>query len=321
MARMAMSDPLRLKLGTRASPLAMAQAEFVAERLTALSSGALAFDIVRFTTSGDQLTTERLINSGGKGLFTKEIDAAVSDGRCDLAVHSLKDVPSDLPPGQVFIAFTERVDPREAFICHTVSHPRDLAEGAVVGTASLRREAQTLALRPDLKIVPFRGRVETRLRKLDAGEADATWLAMAGLTRLGLEAIAHPIALDDMLPAAGQGIICCVGRDEGLSEILLEACDALNHPRTQQAAIAERAFLAELDGSCRTAIAAHLFDGEDGGFRLRGEVLSPDGRQRWAGEQSAPAGASLADLAGLGAALGREIRAAAGGALPQFADG
>lgn len=308
-----------LRLGTRASPLALAQAHQVADLLATLSDGAVRAEIVRFTTKGDQLTTERLINSGGKGLFTREIDAAIDDGRIDIAVHSLKDVPSLLPEGQEFVAFPARVDPREAFICHVAAHPRNLPEGAVVGTASLRRESQTLALRPDLKVVPFRGNVQTRLRKLEEGEAQATYLAMAGLTRLGMTEIAHPLSLDDMLPSACQGIITVVAREGSLPEAARRAFAAMSDAESEKAATAERAFLACLDGSCRTPIAGHLFR-EPEGYRLKGEVLAPDGSQRWAAEGVAPADASLDALAAMGRGVGDEIRAAAGGDLPAFTD-
>ena len=314
------SPDITLRLGTRASPLALAQANAVAADLLRLSGGRVAAEPVKFTTKGDQLTTERLINAGGKGLFTRELDRALDAGEIDIAVHSLKDVPSQLPGGQVFVAFPERADPREGFVSSAASSLAELETGAIVGTASLRREAQTLARRPDLKVVPFRGNVQTRMRKLEAGEAHATYLAMAGLTRLGMADVAHPIALEEMLPAAGQGIICVVARAGALRAAVQEAFAAMNHIRTEQAATAERAFLAELDGSCRTPIAAHLFDEPGGGFRLRGEVLSPDGQQCWTAEGTVETGASLDALAALGTQLGQQIRADAGGTLPAFED-
>ena len=308
-----------LRLGTRGSPLALAQANEIARELERLSGAAVRGEPVAFTTKGDQLTTERLINSGGKGLFTRELDAALDDGRIDVAVHSLKDVPSQLPQGQAFVAFPPRADPRDAFICRIADHPKNLPEGAVLGTASLRREAQSLALRPDLKVVTFRGNVQTRMRKLDEGQADATWLAMAGLERLGMTHLAHPIAPEDILPAAGQGIIGCVARTGALSPAALAAFSAMTDPETHQAALAERAFLDELDGSCRTPIAAHLFRRDDM-CELRGEVLAPDGSQRWTARGTCPADADEATLVALGRRLGREIREAAGGDLPAFED-
>lgn len=309
-----------LRLGTRASPLALAQADEIDETLRRLSDGRVGGVAVKFTTTGDQLTSERLINVGGKGLFTKELDRALDAGEIDVAVHSLKDVPSVLPDRQAFIAFPERADPREAFICPTVSHPRDLPEGAVLGTASLRREAQSLAMRPDLKVVPFRGNVQTRMRKLKEGQAHATYLAMAGLTRLDMTDVAHPLSLDDMLPSAAQGIIACVALEGALPDEAMAAFTAMTHPRTYQAALAERAFLAELDGSCRTPIAAHLFD-NDAGFELRGEVLAPDGQQKWQASGTLPGDCDNDAFLALGRRLGREIREAAGGELPAFEDG
>jgi len=271
---------------------------------------------VTFTTTGDQLTTERLINSGGKGLFTRELDEALSDGRIDLAVHSLKDVPSLLPPGQVFAAFPHREDPRDGFLSRKAASLQELPQGAIIGTASLRREAQALALRPDLKVMTFRGNVATRMRKLDEGQADATFLAMAGLTRLGLAQHASPVPLEDMLPAAGQGIIGVVIREDADNDFAA-AVRALSHAPSAAAAIAERAFLEKLDGSCRTPIAAHLFDlGEE--WKLIGEVLSPDGRARWRGDEVCRKEATESQLAALGRAVAQEIIFAAKEALPVF---
>lgn len=314
-----MSDPSLIRIGTRGSPLALIQARFIAAAIEELSGGSITGEIVTFTTSGDQLTTERLINSGGKGLFTKEIDAAVDAEDVDIAVHSLKDVPYELPSGQFFLAFPEREDVREGFISPHAKSLDDLRPGAVVGTASLRREAQTLAARPDLKIVPFRGNVQTRLRKLEEGQADATYLAMAGLTRLGMADAASPIAIEDMLPAAGQGIIGVVAKEGHLNDELLSLFEGINHAKTERAAFAERAFLGCLDGSCRTPIAAHGRE-IDGKFSLKGEVLSPDGSVRWEAEAAIDAGADIETLEALGVAVGETIRDSAGGELPQFTD-
>lgn len=267
-----------LRIGTRGSPLALHQAEQIKSLLEA--SGELVCEVQVFTTSGDRLTTERLINAGGKGLFTKEIDVAIAAGEVDIAVHSLKDVPSVLPDGQDLVAFAPREDPREGFLSHTVKALEELAEGAVLGTASIRREAQTRLVRPDLKIVPFRGNVQTRLRKLEAGEADATYLAMAGLTRLGLQHLAHPIPLEDMLPAPCQGIVAIAAIPSRLSEVASAALNAISDAASARAASAERAFLTVLDGSCRTPIAGHLFQ-DDGGLRFVGEVTAVDGSNAW----------------------------------------
>jgi len=315
-----MPNPERVRIGTRGSPLALYQANLIADQLQTASDGALKPEIMTFKTTGDQLTTERLINSGGKGLFTREIDRAVDEGEIDIGVHSLKDVPSILPEGQTIVAYPERVDARDGLL--TVSGIRrieDLPEGAVVGTASLRREAQTLALRPDLKIVTFRGSVQTRIEKLKAGAAEATFLAMAGLKRLDLNDLATPVPIRQMLPAAGQGIIGVAARADMLSETLTLALAKIDHAATRAMATAERAFLKELDGSCRTAMAAQLIF-RDGAWHLRGEVLAPDGQQKWSAHANALVSVSLTDLETLGTSLGRAIRDQAGGDLPVFED-
>jgi hydroxymethylbilane synthase len=316
--RRASASPRSIRLGTRGSPLALAQAHQIAASLKEASAGAIEAEIVTFTTTGDQLTTERLINSGGKGLFTRELDDSLTRGDIDIAVHSLKDVPSLLPPGQVFVAFPEREDPRDGFVAKAATSLRDLPQGARLGTASLRREAQALALRPDLEVVTFRGNVQTRMRKLEEGQADATFLAMAGLRRLGYDHMATPIPLTDMLPAAAQGIIGVVARDDADDE-LRAALAKLNVAVSEAAATAERAFLTMLDGSCRTPIAAHLSDeGDD--WRLTGEVLSVKGDQRWRATGTALKGASIAQLADLGRAVASQILDSAQGKLPVFGD-
>ena len=315
-----MKAPQSVRIGTRGSPLALYQAELIARTLEQKSDGALNGEIVTFTTKGDQLTSERLINSGGKGLFTREIDRAVDAGEVEIGVHSLKDVPSLLPDGQELVAYPERVDPRDGFLtANGIARLQDLPQGAVLGTASLRRESQALALRPDLKVVPFRGRVETRIEKLKRGEADATFLAMAGLHRLGLDHLATPVTIKDMLPAAGQGIIAVAARPENLSDLLRDALSRIDHAATRAMATAERAFLAELDGSCRTAMAAQLTN-LDGTWHLRGEVLTPDGQIKWSAQAEALLSSSLDDLASLGTALAQNIRDQAGGDLPVFTD-
>lgn len=312
-----MTDPLTLRIGTRASPLALVQARYIASEIERASDGAIRGDVVKFTTSGDQLTTERLINSGGKGLFTREIDLAVDADEIDIAVHSLKDVPYELPPGQVFIAFPKREDVREGFISNKARSLDDLPEGAVVGTASLRREAQTLAARPDLKIVPFRGNVQTRLRKLEEGEADATYLAMAGLARLGMAEKARAIPIGEMLPSASQGIIGVVAKQTRFSDDLMLLFQNITDAPTRRAALAERAFLGSLDGSCRTPIAAHAHE-EGGRFHIKGEVLMPDGSVKWEAEASVDADSDDEKIEALGYAVGDAIRESAGGQMPQF---
>ncbi len=312
------SAPRAIRLGTRGSPLALVQARQIADSLKTASGGAIEAEIVSFTTTGDKLTTERLINSGGKGLFTRELDESLSLGEIDIAVHSLKDVPSLLPPGLVFAAFPEREDPRDGFVSRRAKSLRELPQGACVGTASLRREAQALALRPDLQVVTFRGNVQTRIRKLEEGQADATFLAMAGLRRLGFDHMATPIPVTDMLPAAAQGIIGVVTLEDADGE-LRAALGKLNVTASEAAAIAERTFLAVLDGSCRTPIAAHLFDESDH-WRLDGEVLSPKGDQRWTATGTASKHASLAQLAVLGREVATGILDNAKGGLPVFGD-
>lgn len=315
-----MSSAITVRIGTRGSPLALYQANLIASELARVSDGTVRGEIVTFTTKGDQLTSERLINSGGKGLFTREIDRAVDTGEVDLGVHSLKDVPSVLPEGQSLIAYPEREDPRDGFLtANGITRLQDLPEGAVLGTASLRRESQALALRPDLKVIPFRGRVETRIEKLERGEADATFLAMAGLKRLELADLAHPVAMRDMLPAAGQGIIAVAARDGALNAEVESALAEIDHGATRAMATAERAFLAELDGSCRTAMAAQL-QNVDGTWRLRGEVLTPDGQTKWTALGEALLSAGLEDLAAMGRSIAEEIREQAGGDLPVFTD-
>lgn len=309
-----------LRLGTRASPLALWQANHIAERLETLSQGRIECDLVKFTTSGDKLTTERLINAGGKGLFTRELDRALDEGEIDIGVHSLKDVPSQLPPEHVFVAFPERADPREGFLSPAAETLRDMPRGAVLGTASLRREAQTLRTRPDLKIVPFRGNVQTRMKKLKAGEAGATYLAMAGLTRLGLAHLARPIPMEDMLTAPCQGIVACTAREGALNDVAMAALEAMTCANSKASALAERAFLVELDGSCRTPIAAHMFHEPDGSVRFEGEVLSPDGQTTWRAERRAVGNLSPEELKSLGRSAGAEIRERAGGDLPAFHD-
>lgn len=309
--------PKPVRIGTRGSPLALHQAEQVKALLEEVSDGALACQVVTFTTTGDRLTTERLINAGGKGLFTREIDLALDAGDIDIAVHSLKDVPSELPPGQVLSAYIKRQDPREGFICPTVDKLEDLPEGAIVGTASIRREAQTRLVRPDLKIVPFRGNVQTRLKKLEAGEAAATYLAMAGLARLGLEHLAHPIELEDMLPAPCQGIVAIATVIEQTSEELDVALAQINNKKSARAAAAERGFLRALDGSCRTPIAGHLFAMENM-FRFVGEVTHPNGTAVWENTVYCSGQADLDELAAVGRTAAEVVLEEAGGALPQF---
>ena len=268
-----------VRIGTRGSPLALAQAHETRDRLKAahgLEDGDI--EIVVIKTSGDQILDRPLSEVGGKGLFTKEIEEALFRHEIDLAVHSMKDLETKLPEGLSVAAVLPREDVRDAFISLTHGTLAGLPEGAVVGTSSLRRRAQLKHVRPDLKVVEFRGNVQTRLAKLEAGVAAATFLACAGLKRLGQASrITDAIAVEDMLPAVAQGAIAIETRaDDAVTRELLVA---LNDPQTAIAVNAERAFLATLDGSCRTPIAGLCQSDGAGRFRFRGQVLSPDGRR------------------------------------------
>lgn len=269
----------RVNIGTRGSPLALAQATDVARRLAAQGIASV-LDII--STTGDRITDRRLLEAGGKGLFTRELDEALLDGRIDIAVHSLKDVPARLPDGIALLAFPEREDPRDALICRYEADGLEaLAMGARLGTASVRRQAQALALRPDLAPVLLRGNVQTRLGKVADGTVDATFLAAAGLNRLGLLHEARALMpLDLMPPAPCQGIVG-IAALERVSETTREALAALNHDDSAAAAHAERAFLAALDGSCRTPISGLARQIAPGHWSFLGEVLSLDGRRRW----------------------------------------
>ena len=294
-----------LRLGTRGSPLALAQAHLVQAALAASDpalAAADAVEIVVVRTTGDLVQDRPLAEIGGKGLFTREIEEDLLAGTLDLAVHSMKDMPTVLPEGLVIEAVLPRADPRDALIAPKSGSIAALPQAAVVGTASLRRAAQLLALRPDLRVVPLRGNVQTRLRKLAAGEVAATFLAMAGLVRLGLADVASAaLAPEEMLPAVAQGAIgieCRAG-----DAAMLARLARINHTPTLTAVQAERAFLAVLDGSCRTPIAA-LAEIAGDRLQLRGLVASPDGREL---EQVALKGAA-ADAVALGRAAGLELR-------------
>ena len=297
-----------MKIGSRGSPLALAQSHLVAGMLAERTGqGAEAFPIQTFMTSGDRIQG-RLQEAGGKGLFTKELDEALLDGRIDCAVHSMKDLPTKLPAGIVLAAVPSREDPRDGFIATRAKTLMALPEGATIGTASLRRQAQTLHARPDLKVELLRGRVETRLAKIESGAFAATYLALAGLKRLKLEQhIASIVDVEAMPPAPAQGALAITARaGDDRTLALLKPLDITVH---HIATASERAFLAALDGSCRTPIAA-LARIEGGTLRLIGEVLTPDGKHRW--RRDATCRATLADGMALGAELGAEIRAEAG---------
>ena len=298
-----------LRIGTRGSPLALAQAEETRLRLENAFpelAGAIAIEIIQ--TTGDKIQDRPLSAIGGKGLFTKEIDEAQLEGRVDIAVHSMKDVPTVLPDGLCLGALLPREDVRDVLISSKGRSLAELPQGAVIGTASLRRAAQILRRRPDVSVIPFRGNVQTRLRKLGEGQVDATLLAMAGLNRLHVMPIeAVPLSVEEMLPAVAQGAIgitCRAGDSRALDYLA-----ALDDAPTRCRVAAERAFLAVLDGSCRTPIAGlAVLDGER--LTLTGMILRPDGTQAYdvvaSGHCDAPeavgkrAGNTLLELTGPG---------------------
>ncbi len=303
----------RARIGTRGSPLALAQAREVQSRL--MSAHGLPetdFEIVVIKTSGDHIQDRPLAEAGGKGLFTKEIEEALLDGRIDLAVHSMKDMPTVLPDGLVISAILPREDVRDAFVSLKWPSLQAMPAGAKVGTSSLRRAAQVRRLRSDLEVVGFRGNVETRLAKLAQGVADATLLACAGLRRLGKESrITAPIEPSEMLPAVAQGAIGVEIRANDSEMVGMLA--ALDHAPSAMAVEAERAYLARLEGSCRTPIAGLATLADDGTFTMAGEILTPDGRIVLGARRAGPS----ADRVRLAVELADELRAQAG---PDFFD-
>lgn len=295
-----MNEPLRI--GTRGSPLALIQAEEVRTRLAEIAPDRTV-EIVHIRTTGDRVRDRLLAEIGGKGLFTKEIEQALFDRTIDLAVHSMKDVETFLPDGLCIAAVLPREDPRDALICATAESLAGIPPGAAVGTASIRRQAQILHRRPDLKVVPFRGNVETRLRKLADGEAAATLLAVAGLRRLGLTgAAAGVLEPEELLPAAAQGAIGLETRaDDTVTRDLVAAID---HPDSALCIGVERAMLAALDGSCLTPIGAlATVDPANGLVTLDGLVARPDGTELHRQRRQAAAADALAMGTELGAAL------------------
>ena len=269
-------------------------------RARALPASAVA--LVPMSTSGDRIQDRPLADAGGKGLFAKEIEQALLDGAIDVAVHSAKDLPTILPSGLVLAATLAREDPRDVFISRTAASLQELGKGATLGTASLRRQALVKRLRPDVRVITFRGNVETRLRKLEAGEADATLLALAGLNRLGLAAVATAVlSIEEFLPAVGQGIIAIEARAEDSRVRGLLA--AIDDQDTMRAVAAERAFLAELDGSCRTPIAGNA-EVRNGTLHFRGMILKPDGSEA----HETVRDGSVQDAEVLGADAGRELK-------------
>jgi len=301
-----------MRIGTRGSPLAMAQAYETRARLAAaFEIPQAAFEIVVIKVTGDIIQDRPLKDIGGKGLFTREIEEDLLAGKIDIAVHSMKDMPTIQPGGLLLDTYLPREDPRDAFVAPTLSALDQLAQGAVVGTSSLRRRAQLLHQRPDLQVVEFRGNVQTRLRKLADGVAECTFLAVAGLNRLGMQHVpATPIDDTLMLPAVAQGAI---GIERRAGDIDTEAMLAAIHDTpTGQRLAAERAFLLTLDGSCETPIAGlATLDGDT--LHLRGEVLRPDGSEALSGERSGP----ISDGGLMGVDLAQDLLAQAG---PGFFD-
>lgn len=300
-----MQRPIRI--GTRGSDLALVQARTVAAALAKTNQLDLdQFEIIVIQTTGDAEKERRLADIGGKGLFTKEIEEALLAKQIDLAVHSMKDMQTVLPDGLIIDCVLEREDPRDAFISPISRSIDALPRGAKFGTSSLRRAAQVLVRRPDLEIVPFRGNVGTRLKKLEDGIASATLLAMAGLNRLGLSDVAkEPISTDVMLPAVAQGIVGIERRvdDEEVAHLIAK----IHHVETAITMTAERAFLMGLDGSCRTPLAGHATF-RNGQLKFRGQILTPDGKTVYTVERN---GAAIL-AAALGADAATELKAKAG---------
>ena len=296
-----------LKIGTRGSPLALWQAHEVRRCLmAAFALPEAAFEVVVIKVTGDQVQDKALREIGGKGLFTREIEEALLDGSVDIAVHSMKDMPTVQPEGLVLDCYLPRADERDGFVSPRYASIDDLPLGAVVGSSSLRRRAQLVLRRPDLRLVEFRGNVQTRMRKLEEGIADATFLAMAGLIRLGLEDVARQaIAPEEMLPAVAQGAIGVERRADDTRVAALLA--AVHDQETGLRLAAERAFLLRLDGSCQTPIAGlAMLEGDM--LWLRGEILRPDGSASILGERRAAASAGVA----IGTELAEELLGRAG---------
>jgi hydroxymethylbilane synthase len=295
------------RIGTRGSPLALAQAHEARDRLMAAHGlPEEMFEIVVLTTTGDRITDRSLAAIGGKGLFTLELEEKLASGDLDLAVHSAKDMPTVLPEGLYLSAFLPREDIRDAVIGRTAPKLIELPHGATVGSASLRRQALIRRMRPDLNVVIFRGAVETRLRKLDEGQVDATLLALAGLKRLGkVSVITDILDPDTFPPAPAQGAICIESRigDQRTDDLIAP----INDPTTFDTVSCERAFLAALDGSCRTPIGGYAIC-EGDLIKFCGLIITPDGRN----QHSVTTDGHRRDAAALGTRAGQDIRARAG---------
>jgi hydroxymethylbilane synthase len=288
--------PAPIRIATRQSRLALWQAQHVAARLRE-AHPELSVELVPMTTQGDRILDRSLAQVGGKGLFIKELEVAIAEGRADIAVHSMKDVPSDMPPGMTLAAMLPRADPHDAFVSLRHESFSSLPHGARVGTSSLRRQCQLKDARSDLQMLTLRGNVETRLRKLQEDHYDAIVLAAAGLIRLGLEdRITHRFDLEKFVPAVGQGIIGVECREDDTRSI--ELVRALNDTLAWQCCEAERAFAFRLQGSCQSPIAGHARI-EAGQVQLRGVIGSPDGQEIYRGVHSG----AVADVQAVGTAL------------------
>lgn len=307
----AMSATAKLTIGTRGSPLALAQA-YETKRLLGLAFPELkeegAVEIKKIMTKGDSILNQALSEIGGKGLFTKELDVALLDKSVDICVHSMKDVPTWLPAGTILASNLEREETNDVFICKKYKTLKDLPDGSVIGSASLRRQAQLLAMNPTFKVVNFRGNVQTRLKKIENEVVDATLLALAGLKRLGMTEVitdSQTIAWDDMLPAVAQGAIGIQCRTD--DDQMLKYIAALNHADTKSCVDCERAFLAELDGNCRTPIAgqAKIVDGM---IEFKGIISKPDGSDMIKVDRKG----ALADAIAIGTLAGKDVKAIAG---------
>jgi len=295
-----------LRIGTRGSPLALAQSRWVQAALQ-VNHPALQVEVVTIKTAGDRFVDQPLSRLGGKGLFVKEIEDALVAGHVDCAVHSMKDVPIDLASGLVIAATPAREDPRDVLLGRAATTLHDLPSAARLGTSSLRRMALVRAARPDVEVIPLRGNVDTRLRKLDAGQVDAIVVAAAGLRRLGIErADAAPLDPDTFIPAIGQGVLAIESRDDAVRTL----CTPLDRTDTRVAVEAERAFLWRVGGSCRTPLAAHAVVA-GGSVTLRALIASPDGTRVLRGERIG----AVADAARLGEELAAELLARGGAAI------
>ncbi|HVY00436.1 MAG TPA: hydroxymethylbilane synthase [Pseudorhodoplanes sp.] len=300
---MTQSSARKLRIGTRGSRLALVQAETVRAHL---AGEGVPAELVVIRTSGDRIQDRPLAEAGGKGLFTKEIEEALLSGVIDLAVHSAKDLPTFLPAGLMLAACLQREDPRDVFVSRKARSIADLPPGASVGTSSPRRQALVKRIRPDIATTLLRGNVETRLRKLEAGEADATILALAGLKRLGLiEAATRIMSIEEFLPAVGQGAIAIEARSD--DRRARDVVARIDHAETSRAIEAERAFLSVLDGSCRTPIAGHAVI-EQSTLTFRGLVARPDGN----GSHDVARQGPVENAAVIGRDAGEELKRRAG---------